>query len=90
MFSFSSFPILSEKKGYLALLENAASNVEDRRPRFCNSIDSDMAKIIAARGARVTILTTPVNATIIRSNINNSVHLYIIPISTAKFGLPDG
>ncbi|KAL0921000.1 hypothetical protein M5K25_008023 [Dendrobium thyrsiflorum] len=50
----------------------------------------DMAKIFAARGARITILTTPVNATIIRPNIDDSVHLHIIPFPTAEFGLPDG
>ncbi|XP_020677391.1 scopoletin glucosyltransferase-like [Dendrobium catenatum] len=50
----------------------------------------DMAKIFAARGARVTILTTPVNASIIRPNIDDSVHLHIIPFPSAEFGLPDG
>ncbi|XP_020677364.1 scopoletin glucosyltransferase-like [Dendrobium catenatum] len=50
----------------------------------------DMAKIFATRGARVTILTTPVNATIIRPNIDDSVHLHIIPFPSAEFGLPDG
>ncbi|XP_020677363.1 scopoletin glucosyltransferase-like [Dendrobium catenatum] len=50
----------------------------------------DMAKIFAVHGARVTILTTPVNATIIRPNIDDSVHLHIIPFPTVEFGLPDG
>ncbi|KAH0464422.1 hypothetical protein IEQ34_007208 [Dendrobium chrysotoxum] len=51
---------------------------------------SNMAKIFTAHGAHVTILTTPVNATIIRPNIDDSIHLHIIPFPTAKFGLPDG
>ncbi|XP_020677365.1 UDP-glycosyltransferase 73B4-like [Dendrobium catenatum] len=50
----------------------------------------DMAKIFAARGARVTLLTTPVNATIIRPNIDDSVHLHIIPFPSTEFNLPDG
>ncbi|XP_028550646.1 scopoletin glucosyltransferase-like [Dendrobium catenatum] len=50
----------------------------------------DMAKIFAAHGARVTLLTTPVNATIIRPNIDDSVHLHIIPFPSAEFSLPDG
>ncbi|KAH0464343.1 hypothetical protein IEQ34_007129 [Dendrobium chrysotoxum] len=50
----------------------------------------DMAKLFAAHGARVTILTTPVNAAIIRPNIDDSVNLHIIPFPTAEFGLPNG
>ncbi|XP_020677380.1 scopoletin glucosyltransferase-like [Dendrobium catenatum] len=50
----------------------------------------DMAKIFAARGARITLLTTPINATIIRPNIDDSVHLHIIAFPVAEFGLPDG
>ncbi|KAI0515668.1 hypothetical protein KFK09_008334 [Dendrobium nobile] len=50
----------------------------------------DIAKIFAARGARVTLLTTPVNATIIHPNIDDSIHLHIIPFPSAEFGLPDG
>ncbi|KAI0515671.1 hypothetical protein KFK09_008337 [Dendrobium nobile] len=49
-----------------------------------------MTKIFAVHGARVTILTTPVNATIIRPNIDDSVHLHIIPFPTVEFGLPNG
>ncbi|XP_020677393.1 UDP-glycosyltransferase 73B4-like [Dendrobium catenatum] len=50
----------------------------------------DMAKIFAARGARVTLLTTHVNANIIRHNIDDSFHLYIMAFPSAEFGLPDG
>ncbi|XP_020677378.1 scopoletin glucosyltransferase-like [Dendrobium catenatum] len=50
----------------------------------------DMAKILAARRACITILTTPVNAIIIRPNVNDSLHLHIIPLPTVEFGLPDG
>ncbi|XP_020677377.1 scopoletin glucosyltransferase-like [Dendrobium catenatum] len=50
----------------------------------------DMAKIFAARGIRITILTTPVNATIIRPSIDDSVQLHIIPFPSVEFGLPNG
>ncbi|XP_020677366.1 scopoletin glucosyltransferase-like [Dendrobium catenatum] len=50
----------------------------------------DMAKLFAARGARITILTTPANAKIIRPTIDNSVCLHIIPFPSTDFGLPEG
>ncbi|PKU80029.1 scopoletin glucosyltransferase-like [Dendrobium catenatum] len=50
----------------------------------------DMANIFASRGARITFLTTDVNASIIRPTIDDSVHLHIISIPYAEFGLPDG
>ncbi|XP_020581445.1 scopoletin glucosyltransferase-like [Phalaenopsis equestris] len=51
----------------------------------------DIVKLFAARGARITILTTPVNAAIIRPTIDDSsIHLHIIPFPSAEFGLPDG
>ncbi|KAI0515672.1 hypothetical protein KFK09_008338 [Dendrobium nobile] len=49
-----------------------------------------MAKIFAARGIRITILTTPVNATIIRPSIDDSAQLHIIPFPSVEFGLPSG
>ncbi|KAI0515666.1 hypothetical protein KFK09_008332 [Dendrobium nobile] len=50
----------------------------------------DVAKLFAARGARITILTTPANAKIIRPTIDNSVCLHIIPFPSTDFGLPEG
>ncbi|KAK8948983.1 UDP-glucose flavonoid 3-O-glucosyltransferase 7 [Platanthera zijinensis] len=50
----------------------------------------DMAKLFAAHGAAVTILTTPANADIIRPTIPCSVQLHIIPFPSAQFGLPQG
>ncbi|PKA65321.1 UDP-glycosyltransferase 73B5 [Apostasia shenzhenica] len=54
----------------------------------------DMAKLFAARGASVTVLTTPANAAIIRPTLPdaaiNPVHLHIIPFPSAAAGLPVG
>ncbi|XP_020597187.1 scopoletin glucosyltransferase-like [Phalaenopsis equestris] len=50
----------------------------------------NMAKLFAAHGARITILTTPVNAANIRPTIDDSIHIHIIPFPSADFGLPDG
>ncbi|KAH0463756.1 hypothetical protein IEQ34_006542 [Dendrobium chrysotoxum] len=50
----------------------------------------DMAKIFAARGICVTILTTPANATIIHPSIDDSILLHIIPFPSVEFGLPSG
>ncbi|KAH0463992.1 hypothetical protein IEQ34_006778 [Dendrobium chrysotoxum] len=50
----------------------------------------DMAKLFAARGARITILTTPANAKIIRPTIDDSIYLHIIPFPSTDFGLPQG
>ncbi|XP_020581458.1 scopoletin glucosyltransferase-like [Phalaenopsis equestris] len=51
---------------------------------------ADIAKLFAARGARITILTTLVNAALIRPTIDDSIHLHIIPFPYAEFGLPKG
>ncbi|KAH0464143.1 hypothetical protein IEQ34_006929 [Dendrobium chrysotoxum] len=48
----------------------------------------DMAKIFAARGICVTILTTPANATIIHPSIDDSFHLHIIHFPSVMFSLP--
>ncbi|KAI0515677.1 hypothetical protein KFK09_008343 [Dendrobium nobile] len=50
----------------------------------------DMAKLFGAHGARITILTTPVNASIIRPTIDDSVQLHIISFPSVEFGLPEG
>ncbi|PKA65319.1 UDP-glycosyltransferase 73B5 [Apostasia shenzhenica] len=54
----------------------------------------DMAKLFAARGASVTVLTTPANADIIRPNLpaaaTNPVRLHTIPFPSAAAGLPAG
>ncbi|KAL0921005.1 hypothetical protein M5K25_008028 [Dendrobium thyrsiflorum] len=50
----------------------------------------DMAKLFAAHGARITILTTPVNASIIRPTIDDFVQLHIISFPSVEFGLPEG
>ncbi|KAH0463995.1 hypothetical protein IEQ34_006781 [Dendrobium chrysotoxum] len=50
----------------------------------------DMAKLFAAHGARITILTTPVNASIIRPTIDDCVQLHIISFPSLEFGLPEG
>nr|UTK56350.1 glycosyltransferase 1 [Gastrodia elata] len=47
----------------------------------------DMAKLFAARGPRVSILTTPANAASIGPS---AVHLHVIPFPSTEFSLPDG
>ncbi|KAH7682743.1 UDP-glucuronosyl/UDP-glucosyltransferase protein [Dioscorea alata] len=48
----------------------------------------DMARLFADRGVRATIVTTPSNATNVRSGPN--LNILTIPFSSAFTGLPDG
>lgn len=53
----------------------------------------DIAKLFAARGVSVTIITTPANAPLIRPTIdhyNSPINLHLIPFPSAAVGLPDG
>ncbi|XP_060190003.1 solanidine UDP-glucose glucosyltransferase 1-like [Lycium barbarum] len=55
------------------------------------------ARLFASRGVNVTILTTPHNALLVQSSINNdvrisghSISIHTIPFPSAKVGLPEG
>nr|UNG76930.1 uridine diphosphate glycosyltransferase [Paris polyphylla var. chinensis] len=53
----------------------------------------DMAKLFAARGVKVTILTTPSNAETIKSAIepgHQAIALALIPFPSVAVGLPEG
>ncbi|MED6197096.1 hypothetical protein PIB30_053536 [Stylosanthes scabra] len=56
----------------------------------------DMAKLFASRGVKSTIVTTPVNATLISKAIrkfqthNNNIHIETIEFPCSKVGLPEG
>ncbi|XP_074558521.1 scopoletin glucosyltransferase-like [Curcuma longa] len=47
----------------------------------------DLAKLLASRGVRATLLTTPGNAP---ADLPPSIHLYLIPFPSAAVGLPVG
>ncbi|XP_023553807.1 scopoletin glucosyltransferase-like [Cucurbita pepo subsp. pepo] len=57
----------------------------------------DMAKLLAARGVKVTVVTTPLNSIAISNSIHTSkslsvsnIHLLILKFPTAEVGLPEG
>ncbi|KAL1290488.1 scopoletin glucosyltransferase [Arachis hypogaea] len=57
----------------------------------------DMAKLFASRGVKSTIVTTPVNASLISKAIgkskthnNNNIHIETIEFPCSKAGLPEG
>ncbi|XP_022972392.1 scopoletin glucosyltransferase-like [Cucurbita maxima] len=57
----------------------------------------DMAKLLAARGVKVTVVTTPLNSIAISNSIHTSkslsvsnIHLLILKFPTAELGLPEG
>ncbi|XP_022952863.1 scopoletin glucosyltransferase-like [Cucurbita moschata] len=57
----------------------------------------DMAKLLAARGVKVTVVTTPLNSIAISNSIHTSkslsvsnIHLLILKFPSAEVGLPEG
>ncbi|KAG6571964.1 Scopoletin glucosyltransferase, partial [Cucurbita argyrosperma subsp. sororia] len=57
----------------------------------------DMAKLLASRGVKVTVVTTPINSIAISNSIHTSkslsvsnIHLLVLKFPTAEVGLPEG